>query len=98
MIGLDAELPATASSRTLEDIFASRFNDIPQEECDRLPDDLIDNLDHYTAGADKEPERPKRSIEEILKHHARQVPSEEWSKLPDDLVDRLDYYTSGADL
>ncbi len=53
VIGLDAELPATTSSRTLEDIFASRFNDIPQEEWDRLPDDLIENLDHYTAGADR---------------------------------------------
>ncbi len=53
VIGLDAEPPATKSSRTLEDILAARFNDIPQEEWDRLPDDLIDNLDHYTAGADR---------------------------------------------
>ncbi|MCY4528364.1 MAG: site-specific DNA-methyltransferase [Chloroflexi bacterium] len=53
VIGLDAEPPATKSSRTLDEILAARFNDIPQEEWDRLPDDLIDNLDHYTAGADR---------------------------------------------
>ena len=53
VIGLDAEPPATKSSRTLEEILAGRFNDIPQEEWDRLPADLIDNLDHYTAGADR---------------------------------------------
>ena len=53
VIGLDAEPPATKPSRTLEDIFATRFNAIPQEEWDRLPDDLIDNMDHYTAGADR---------------------------------------------
>ena len=53
VIELDAEPPATKPSRTLEDIFATRFNAIPQEEWDRLPDDLIDNLDHYTAGADR---------------------------------------------
>ena len=52
-IELDAEPPAKKSSRTLEDIFAARFNDIPQEEWDRLPEDLIDNLDHYTAGAER---------------------------------------------
>ena len=53
VIGLDVEPPPTKSSRTLEGIFAARFHDIPQEEWDRLPHDLIDNLDHYTAGADR---------------------------------------------
>ena len=53
VIALEAEPPATKSSRTLEEILAGRFNNIPQEEWDRLPDDLIDNLDHYTAGADR---------------------------------------------
>ena len=53
VIALDAKPTATKSSRSLEDILARRFNDIPQEEWDRLPDDLIDNLDHYTAGADR---------------------------------------------
>ena len=79
-------------------IIAGPFTDIPQEEWDRLPNDLIDSLDHYTSGADKETERPKRSIEEILKDHSRQVPPEEWSKLPEDPIERLDHYTSGADL
>ena len=98
VIGLDAEPPATKSSRTLEDIFAARFNDIPQEEWDRLPRDLIDNLDHYTAGADKDTDRPGRTVEEILEDYAGRVPAEDWAKLPPDLIERLDYYTSGADV
>ena len=100
VIGLDvskADAP-TQGKRNLDGTIAERSTNIPQEEWDRLPADLIDNLDHYTAGADKETVRPNRAIEEILKDHARQVPQEEWSKLPDDLIDRLDYYTSGADL
>ena len=57
VMGLDS-LPGGATStettgRTLEEIIAERFESVPQEEWDRLPDDLIDNLDHYTAGADK---------------------------------------------
>ncbi len=102
VIEMDAPQGGATSSerkgRTPEEILEERSKNVPQEEWDRLPDDLIDNLDHYTAGADKEAERPKRSIEEILKDHARQVPPEEWSKLPDDLIERLDHYTSGADL
>ncbi len=102
VIEMDAPQGGATSSeqkgRTLEEILEEPSKNVPQEEWDRLPDDLIDNLDHYTAGADKEAERPKRSIEEILKDHARQVPPEEWSKLPDDLIERLDHYTSGADL
>ena len=100
VIGLDvskADAP-TPGKRSLDGTIAERSTNIPQEEWDRLPADLIDNLDHYTAGADKETMRPNRAIEEILKDHARQVPPEEWSKLPEDLIDRLDYYTSGADL
>ena len=103
VMALDPESPVAEPNRnepngTPEEIIAGPFTDIPQEEWDRLPDDLIDNLDHYTSGADKETERPKRSIEEILKDHSRQVPLEEWSKLPEDLIERLDHYTSGADL
>ncbi len=102
VIGLDTapsgSVPSERKGRTLEEILKHRASQIPQEVWDQFPDDLIDNLDHYTAGADKRIERPKRSIEEILKDHARQVPPGEWSKLPDDLIDRLDYYTSGADL
>ena len=103
VMALDPESPVAEPNRnepngTPEEIIAGPFTDIPQEEWDRLPDDLIDNLDHYTSGADKETERPKRSIEEILKDHSRQVPLEEWSKLPEDLIERLDHYTLGADL
>ena len=68
---------------------AARFNDIPPEEWDRPPADLIDNLDHYTAGADKDTERPKRSVEEILEDYAGWVPLEDWANLPPDLIDRL---------
>ena len=103
VMALDPESPVAEPNRnepngTPEEIIAGPFTDIPQEEWDRLPDDLIDSLDHYTSGADKETERPKRSIEEILKDHSRQVPLEEWSKLPEDLIERLDHYTLGADL
>ena len=102
VIGLDAAPGGTTASekkgRTLDEILARRSKDIPQEEWDRLPDDLIDNLDHYTAGAGKDTERPKRTVEEILEDYAGQVPLEEWAKLPPDLIERLDYYTSGADV
>ena len=99
MIGLDtAPSQSNPPSQAIEDRIDELFANVPQEEWDRLPDDLIDNLDHYTAGADKKTERPKRSIEEILKDQARQVPAEEWSKLPSDLIERLDHYTSGADV
>ena len=99
VIGLDtAPSQSNPPSQPIEDRIDELFANVPQEEWDRLPDDLIDNLDHYTAGADKKTERPKRSIEEILKDQARQVPAEEWSKLPSDLIERLDHYTSGADV
>ena len=80
----------------------SQLNDlaknVPAEEWAKLPADLIDNLDHYTAGADKATDRPKRTVEEILEDYAGRVPAEEWEKLPPDLIERLDYYTSGADV
>ena len=53
VVALETETPTTEPKRTLEEIIAGRFKDIPQEEWDRLPDDLIENLDHYTAGADR---------------------------------------------
>ena len=102
VIGLNAApSEATASEktgRTLEEILNTHSENIQQEEWDRLPDDLIDNLDHYTAGADKDTERSKRTVEEILEDYAGRVPLEEWAKLPPDLIERLDYYTSGADV
>ena len=39
--------------RSLHEILTENFKDVPQEEWDRLPDDLIDNLDHYVYGADR---------------------------------------------
>lgn len=84
--------------RSLEEILAEHGSDIPKEEWDRLPDDLIENLDHYTAGADKNADRPGRNVEEILEDYAGRVPAEEWDRLPPDLIERLDYYTSGADV
>ena len=102
VMGLDAAPDGGAASekkgRSIEEILEHYSKDVPEEEWNKLSPDLSFNLDHYTAGADRDAARPKRPIEEILKEHARQVPPEEWSKLPDDLIDRLDYYTSGADV
>ena len=100
-VGNIGNMMAAASEktgRTLEEILNTHSENIQQEERDRLPDDLIDNLDHYTAGADKDTERSKRTVEEILEDYAGRVPLEEWAKLPPDLIERLDYYTSGADI
>lgn len=56
VIGLDTSvlgLPHTAAkSRTLEEILQEHASKVPEEEWDKLPDDLIDRLDYYTAGAD----------------------------------------------
>lgn len=37
----------------IEDQIAEIMNDVPQEDFDMLPDDLIDNLDHYLYGHPK---------------------------------------------
>ena len=57
VIGLDAP-PGGATTpgtrgRTLEEILTDFSRNVPAEEWAKLPDDLIDNLDHYTAGADR---------------------------------------------
>ncbi len=56
VIGLETSvlgLPHTAAkSRTLEEILQEHASKVPEEEWDKLPDDLIDRLDYYTAGAD----------------------------------------------
>ena len=102
VIGLDAPPGGAATpgthGRTLEEILTDFSRNVPAEEWAKLPDDLIDNLDHYTAGADKDTERPKRTVEEILEDYAGRVPLEDWANLPPDLIERLDYYTSGADV
>lgn len=48
----DGNPPAKRPSRTLEEILIERGRKVPQEEWDRLPDDLIDRLDFYTSGTD----------------------------------------------
>lgn len=40
-------------AKSLEDIIAEHSKKIPKDEWDRLPLDLIDNLDHYLYGTDK---------------------------------------------
>ncbi len=37
----------------LEDKIAMNFKNVPAEEWSKLPDDLVDNLDHYLYGTDK---------------------------------------------
>ena len=39
--------------RTLDEILNDLAKNVPAEEWAKLPADLIDNLDHYTAGADR---------------------------------------------
>lgn len=37
----------------IEDQIAEIWNDIPEEDFEQLPNDLIDNLDHYLYGHPK---------------------------------------------
>ena len=46
------DLSFRQQGRTLEEILIERGRQVPQEEWDRLPADLIDRLDFYTSGAD----------------------------------------------
>ena len=41
------------SARPIEELLSELAKEIPQEEWDRLPDDLNDNLDHYLYGIPK---------------------------------------------
>ena len=41
------------SARPIEDLLNELAKKIPQEEWDRLPSDLNDNLDHYLYGVPK---------------------------------------------
>ena len=56
VIGLEAggatPPPSNSGGRRLEDRIAELGRQVPQEEWDRVPRDLIDRLDYYTAGAD----------------------------------------------
>jgi len=41
------------SARPIENVLADLASKVPQEEWDRLPKDLTDNLDHYLYGTPK---------------------------------------------
>jgi hypothetical protein len=48
--------PQSESDQTapeIEDVLRAIWADVPKEECDRLPADLTDNLDHYIYGTPK---------------------------------------------
>ncbi len=49
----DRSIVPTQGKRSIEEIIAERSKKVPKEEWDRLPSDLIDNLDHYLYGSDK---------------------------------------------
>jgi hypothetical protein len=52
------ELPGTPTDfESLHKMADELYRDVPQEEWDRLPDDLMDQLDHYVYGV------PKRKLE-----------------------------------
>ena len=40
-------------ARPIEELLSELAKEIPQEEWDRLPDDLNENLDHYLYGGPK---------------------------------------------
>jgi hypothetical protein len=42
------------SAHPIEDWLRELAKEIPQEEWDKLPDDLNDNLDHYLYGTPKQ--------------------------------------------
>ena len=48
-----AETYYDQSARPIEDILEELAREIPQEEWDKLPCDLNDNLDHYLYGIPK---------------------------------------------
>ena len=56
VIGLDADgrvsPPSDSASRRIEDRLAELGKQVPKEEWKKVPSDLIDRLDYYSAGAD----------------------------------------------
>jgi len=44
------EAPLDPAAPPIEDVLRALADDVPAEEWDRLPDDLVDNLDHYLYG------------------------------------------------
>jgi hypothetical protein len=47
------ELPYDPTARPIEDVLAELAREIPDEEWNKLPEDLTDNLDHYIYGTPK---------------------------------------------
>lgn len=45
--------PQRATSRPIEEILAELATELPEEEWDKLPADLSDNIDHYVYGTPK---------------------------------------------
>lgn len=48
------EVPYDATAPPIEDVLTELAAEIPQENWDRLPPDLTDNLDHHLYGTPKE--------------------------------------------
>ena len=49
-----SEAHSDRSAHPIEDLLETLAREIPQEEWDKLPSDLNDNLDHYLYGVPKE--------------------------------------------
>lgn len=49
-----AETHYDKSARPIEDLLENLAREIPQEEWDKLPSDLNDNLDHYLYGVPRQ--------------------------------------------
>jgi hypothetical protein len=47
------ETPYDDSARPIEDVLTELAGEVPQEDWNRLPPDLTDNLDHYLYGTPK---------------------------------------------
>jgi len=47
------ETEAAKPRPPIEDVLRKTASEVPQEEWDALPSDLIDNLDHYVYGTPK---------------------------------------------
>lgn len=50
---IEEEFVYDETAPAIEDQLAELAKEVPQEEWDRLPDDLSDNLDHYIHGLPK---------------------------------------------
>jgi hypothetical protein len=48
-----AQKDSDPNAPEIEDVLRAIWADVPQEEWDRLPADLTDNLDHYIYGTPK---------------------------------------------